>query len=165
MVRPNLLTQEGKEMAAKKKAASVGAGAVAAGKAAKDNAYVQRLIEDDDLRDNLRTAYDSARKAYDRMSNGKGPQAALNDKKTQKELREAATSLREAADSLRSAKKSKKRRGGKLLFLLVGVGLAFALSEGLRKKALDTLFGAEEEFEYTSTTTPSESTAPAGATS
>src|SRR2546423_3584334 len=155
-------------MAAKKKAASVGAGAVAAGKAAKDNAYVQRLIEDDDLRENLRTAYDSARSAYTRMSNGKGPQAALNDKKTQKQLREAATSLKDAADSLRSAKRQ-KRRGRGLLVLIVGVGLAFALSEGLRKKALDTLFGAEEEFEYTSPTTPSNSgastTAPADATS
>jgi hypothetical protein len=158
-------------MAAKKKAASVGAGAVAAGKAAKDNAYVQRLIEDDDLRENLRTAYESARKAYGRMSNGKGPQAALNDKKTQKELREAASSLKEAADTLRSARKPKKRGRG-LLFLIVGVGLAFALSEGLRKKALDTLFGAEEEFEYTSPTTasgssssPGSSTTPAGATS
>jgi adenylosuccinate synthase len=157
-------------MAAKKKAASVGAGAVAAGKAAKDNAYVQRLIEDQDLRENLRTAYESARKAYARMSNGKGPQAALNDKKTQKELREAATRLKEAADTLRSARKPKKRGRG-VLFLVVGVGLAFALSEGLRKKALDTLFGAEEEFEYTSPTTASGSssssgsTTPAGATS
>ena len=143
-------------MAAKKKAASVGAGAVAAGKAAKDNPYIQRLIEDDDLRENLRTAYDSARNAYGRMSNGKGPSAAINDKKTQKQLREAANSLREAADSLRGAKK--RKRGGlgrKLLILGVGAGLALALSEGLRKKVLDALFGAEEEFEYTSTTTPS----------
>ena len=155
-------------MAAKKKAASVGAGAVAAGKAAKDNAYVQRLIEDEDLRANLRTAYESARAAYSRMSNGKGPSAALNDKKTQKRLREAATSLKDAADSLRAAKKP-KRRGRGLMLLFVGVGLAFVLSEGLRKKALDTLFGAEEEFEYTSPTTPASnagsSTAPAGATS
>lgn len=158
-------------MAAKKKAASVGAGAVAAGKAAKDNAYVQRLIEDDDLRDNLRTAYESARQAYARMANGKGPSAALNDKKTQKQLREAATSLRDAADALRDAKKPKKRGRG-LLVLVVGVGLAFALSEGLRKKALDALFGAEEEFEYTSPTTSTSngggstsSTAPTGATS
>ncbi|MFL5841584.1 MAG: hypothetical protein ACJ77Z_14140 [Thermoleophilaceae bacterium] len=155
-------------MAAKKKAASVGAGAVAAGKAAKDNAYVQRLIEDEDLRENLRTAYESARKAYGRMSNGKGPQAALNDKKTQKQLREAATNLKEAADTLRNTRKP-KRRGRGLVFLIVGVGLAFALSEGLRKKALDTLFGAEEEFEYTSPTTPSSSstgsTTTAGATS
>ena len=28
-----------------------------------------------------------------------------------------------------------------------------ALSEGLRNKVLDALFGAEEEFEYTSSTT------------
>jgi adenylosuccinate synthase len=139
-------------MAAKKKAASVGAGAVAAGKAAKDNAYVQRLIEDEDLRENLRAAYESARAAYGRMSNGKGPSAALNDKKTQKQLREAATSLKDAADALRDAK-AKKRRGRGLLLIVVGVGLAFVLSEGLRKKALDTLFGAEEEFEYTSPTT------------
>jgi hypothetical protein len=155
-------------MAAKKKAASVGAGAVAAGKAAKDNPYIHRLIEDDDLRENLRTAYDSARNAYARMSNGKGPSAALNDKKTQKQLREAATSLKEAADSLRSARKP-KRRGRGLLILIVGAGLALALSEGLRKKALDTLFGAEEEFEYTSPTTPTNSgsstSEPAGAKS
>ena len=155
-------------MAAKKKAASVGAGAVAAGKAAKENPYVQRLIEDDDLRDNLQTAYVSARKAFERMSNGKGPQAAISDKKTQKELRAAAASLRDAADSLKSAKKS--RGGGKgrtLLVLIVGAGLALALSEGLRKKALDMLFGAEEEFEYSSSTTPdsSSTSAPAGATS
>jgi hypothetical protein len=36
----------------------------------------------------------------------------------------------------------------------VGAGLALALSEDLRKKALDALFGAEEEFEYTASTTP-----------
>jgi hypothetical protein len=157
-------------MAAKKKAASVGAGAMAAGKAAKENPYVNRLIEDDELRTNLRTAYESARAAYGRMANGKGPTAAFNDKKTQKQLREAANSLREAADSLRAARSRPKKRGRGVVILLVGVGLAFVLSEGLRKKALDTLFGAEEEFEYTSPTTPatnagSGSTAPAGATS
>jgi adenylosuccinate synthase len=155
-------------MASKKKqAAKAGAGAVAAGKAARSNPYVQRLVEDDQLRDNLRTAYESARKAYERMSNGKGPvKAVTEDKKTQKELKEAATSLREAADTLRGAKKKKKRRrGGRILFLLVGVGAALALSEGLRKKLLDALFGAEEEFEYSSTTTSSGSSAqPAGAT-
>jgi adenylosuccinate synthase len=151
----------------KKKAAKAGAGAVAAGKAARNNPYVQRLVEDDQLRDNLRTAYESARKAYERMANGKGPAKALmDDKKTQKELKEAATSLREAADTLRGAKKKKKRRrGGKILLLVVGAGVALALSEGLRKKVLDALFGAEEEFEYSSTTTSSGSSAqPAGAT-
>ena len=151
----------------KKKAAKAGAGAIGAAQAARNNPYVQRLVEDEELRDNLRTAYDSARKAYSRMSNGKGPaKALLDDKKTQKELKEAASSLKEAADSLRGSKK-KKSGGGlgrKLLILAVGAGVALALSEGLRKKVLDTLFGAEEEFEYTSTTTPSSTGTPVGTT-
>ena len=38
-------------------------------------------------------------------------------------------------------------------WLVVGAWLlVLAVSEGLRKKVLDALFGAEEEFEYTSTT-------------
>jgi hypothetical protein len=143
----------------KKKAASGAAGAVAAGKAAANNPYVQRLIEDEDLRENLRNAFESARKAYERMSNGKGPaKALLDDKKTQKELQQAATNLKEAAESLRGTKKvRKRRRGGVILLALVGAGAALALSEGLRKKVLDALFGAEEEFEYTSTTSPTNS--------
>lgn len=46
--------------------------------------------------------------------------------------------------------KRKKRRGRKLIFLLVvgGAG-ALVLSEDLRNKALDALFGSEEQFNYT----------------
>ena len=142
-------------MAAKKKAAKAGAGAVAAGKAARSNAYVQRIVEDEDLRDDIRTAWVSARKAYSRM-NGKGPAAVVDDKKVQKDLKEAASSLRDAANTLRGAKKRKRRSFSRLLLVgLVGAGLALALSEGLRKKVLDALFGAEEEFEYSGSTTPS----------
>jgi adenylosuccinate synthase len=140
-------------MAAKKKAAKAGAGAYAAGKAVRSNEYVQRLVEDQELRENLRSAFVSAKKAYSRV-NGKGPAKALDDKKVQRELKEAASSLKEAADSLRGQKKKKRGKGRLLLIGLVGAGLALALSEGLRKKALDALFGAEEEFEYTASTTP-----------
>jgi adenylosuccinate synthase len=159
-------------MASKKtQATKAGAGAIAAGKAVKDNPYVQRIVEDEELRENVRTAFESARKAYGRMSNGKGPVKAITeDKKTQKQLREAATSLREAADSLKDAKKGKKKRkrGRGLMLLLVGAGLAIALNEGLRSKVLDLLFGSEEEFEYSSTTSPEQSStnaAPVGSTS
>ncbi len=143
-------------MASKNKAAKAGAGAYAAGKAVRSNTYVQRLVEDDELRDNLRNAFDSARKAYARMSNGKGPvKAVAENKKVQKDLREAATSLKDAAESLRDGKKKKKHRKGRLLLIaIIGGGIALAASEGLRKKVLDALFGAEEEFEYTASTTP-----------
>jgi hypothetical protein len=155
----------------KKRSAKAGAGAVAAGQAVRDNPYVQRLIEDEELRENLRTAFESARKVYGRMSNGKGPVKSLTeDKKTQKQLREAAASLNDAAKSLRGAKPSsrKRRRRSGLLLLLIGAGLALALSESLRSKVLDALFGSEEEFEYSSTTTPEPSAtnaAPVGSTS
>jgi len=147
-------------MAAKKKAAKAGAGAVAAGRAVSDSKYVQRLIDDPDLRDELRTAVDSARKAYGRM-NGKAPGKALEDRKVQKELKAAAASLKSATESLRSPRKRKRGAFGKLLgAAVVGGVLALALSEDLRKKALDALFGAEEEFEYTATTTPNGAGAP-----
>jgi adenylosuccinate synthase len=140
-------------MPAKKKAAKAGAGAYAAGKAVRSNEYVQRLVDDPELRENLRNAFVSAKKAYARV-NGKGPAKALESKKVQKELKEAAASLKEAADSLRGQKKRKRRKGRVLFIGLVGAGLALALSEGLRKKVLDALFGAEEEFEYSGSTTP-----------
>jgi len=141
-------------MAAKKKAAKAGTGAVAAGQAARNNAYVQRLVEDDELRENLRTAYASARSAYGRMD-GKTPQKALDNKKVQKDLKQAATSLKDAADALRDQKKKKRGRGKGLIGVVIVGGIAaLVASEGLRKKVLDALFGAEEEFEYTSTTTP-----------
>jgi hypothetical protein len=143
-------------MAAKKKAAQAGAGAFAAGKAVRDNPYVRRVMEDPELRENLTSAFDSARKAYTRMSNGKGGpvKAVTEDKKVQRELKETASSLKEAADQLRGQKKKKRGIGRLLLVAVIGAGLALALSEGLRKKVLDTLFGAEEEFEYTASTTP-----------
>lgn len=152
-------------MAAKKKAAKAGKGAFAAGKAAKSNPYLHRLAEDEDLRENLKNAFESARTAIDRIG-GKGAATALiDDKKTRNELKEAAHSLREAADTLRGAKKKKKarRRGSFLIVALVGGGLALALNEDLRKRALDMLFGAEEEFEYTPSTASGD--AGAGSTS
>lgn len=53
------------------------------------------------------------------------------------------------AEASEKPKRRKKRRGRKLLFLLVvgGAG-ALVLSEDVRNKALDALFGSEEEFEY-----------------
>ena len=116
---------------------------------------MQRLIEDDELRDSLRDAFEAARGAYGRATgNGKGAvKAVTSDKKVQKDLRAAAESLRDASEQLRAPRKRKKSRLGRLiLFGLVAAGIALVLSEDARKTVLDALFGAEEEFEYTSTT-------------
>ncbi len=141
-------------MAKKTKAAKAGVGTAAA----TATPYVQRLVQDEDLRENLRTAFESGRTAYGRLNNGKGPaKALLDDKKLQKELKNAADSLRDASEALREGPKKKKRKGGLgrlILLSLVGGGVALAASSDLRNKVLDLLFGAEEEFDYTSTTTP-----------
>jgi len=146
---------------AKNKAASA-ASAVAA---AKDNPYVQRIVADDELRDNVRVALESAKSAYERLSNGKAPtKAIMDDKKLHKDLKAAAEALRDAGNALREAPKKKKRRGGfgrKLMILFVGAGVALAVSGDLRSKVLDALFGKEEEFDYTSTTSPATSAPPA----
>jgi hypothetical protein len=122
--------------------------------AARENPYVQRLIEDEELRDSLRNAFEAARGAYSRATgNGKGAvKAVTSDRKVQKDLRSAAESLREASEQLRAPKRRKSRLGRLILLGLVGAAIALVLSEDARKTVLDALFGAEEEFEYTSTT-------------
>ena len=139
-------------MAARHRAAKASDAAKAAG----SNPYVQRIIQDSELRNNIRDAYEHTRSAYARLANGKGPsKALLEDKKLQRDLRDATISLREVGTALKEGPKRRKRRmGRRLLILAIGAGLALALSEGLRKKVLDALFGAEEEFDYSSTTTP-----------
>ena len=132
----------------------------------KANPYVQRLVEDPELRDNITTALDSSKAAYSRLLSAKAPhKAVLEDKKLHKELSHAAGAARDAAmafnDAPKHAKPRKKRRGRGLLFLLVAAGIALAVSEGLRSKVLDALFGAEEEFEYTPPAPPSADAPPA----
>jgi hypothetical protein len=122
---------------------------------ARENPYVQRLIEDDELRDSLRDAFEAAKDAYGRATgNGKGAvKAVTSDKKVQKDLRDAAENFRDAAERLREPKRKRKGGIGKLLVIaVVGAVIALAVSEDARKTVLDALFGAEEEFEYTSTT-------------
>jgi len=150
-------------MAAKKKAASAGATIWAL----RESPALRRFLEDPELRENIAQAYSSTRRAYGRLD-GKGAGKQLfDDKKLQKDLSKAAESIRDASSALREG--PKKKRGGfglgrLLLLTIVGAAVALGVSEGLRKKVLDALFGAEEEFEYTPTTPASSAGASAGTT-
>src|SRR5262245_21259120 len=120
-------------MAAKKKAAKAGAAAIAV----KNSPYVQRLVEDEELRANIAQAYDSARSAANRFQNGKSPtKAVFDDKKLQRDIRELANSLRDANVALREGPQRKRRGGiGKLLIVgLIGEGLELAVSGGFCKE-------------------------------
>lgn len=140
-------------MATKTKATQTAGRAADLYATARENQYVQRLVEDDELRESLRDAFEAARGAYTRAAGkGKSPlKAATSDKKVQKDLREAAESLRVASERLQNPPRKRKRRLRKLVLLAIaGAALALILSEDARQAVLDALFGAEEEFEYTS---------------
>ena len=144
-------------MAARTKQAKKAASAAAA----TTSPWVQRLAEDEDLRDNFRVAFEAAKDAYERISDGKSPRELVDDKKLQKDIKQAAGALKDAGSALKDGPQKRKQKSGgvgrKLLVLMIGGAIALALSESLRAKVLDVLFGKEEEFDYGSTapsTTP-----------
>ena len=74
-----------------------------------------------------------------------------SDKKVQKDLRTAAESLREASERLRAPKKREEPPRPPHPLRPGRPAIALVVSEDARKTVLDALFGAEEEFEYTTT--------------
>jgi hypothetical protein len=133
---------------------------------AKANPYIQRLIDDAKLRENVQKAIESTKRAYERLANGKAPhKALLEDKKLQSDLRSALVAARDATLALSDAPKQRARKGMRLgrKLMIAGLGGALALvgSEKLRSKVLDTLFGKEEEFEYTPPPPPAPAEQPA----
>jgi hypothetical protein len=121
---------------------------------AKSNPYIQRLIEDASLRDNVKAALDSTKNLYERLTDGKTSAKTLfEDKKVQSELRKTVEAVRDVTTALTEAPKERARKGfgfgRKVMIAGLGGALALVGSEKLRSKVLDVLFGAEEEFEYT----------------
>jgi hypothetical protein len=151
-------------MASKSKKAKAVLNATDVAKLAKSNPYLQRLIDDAKLRDNVQKAVGSSKSAYARFNNGKAPRQLLEDKKLQNDLSEALSALRDASLALSEAPKRRVRKGRRLgrriVVIGLGGGLALVGSEKIRSKVLDTLFGKEEEFQYSppSTSSPSQAT-------
>lgn len=121
---------------------------------AKGNPYIQRLIEDAGLRENVHTAIEASRSAYDRLANGKSPAKSLmEDKKLQADLSTAIDAIRDATAALTDAPKRRARKARTVIRVVLLAGVAgaggVAANEKLRSKVLDKLFGSEEEFQYT----------------
>src|SRR5256885_9146160 len=66
--------------------------------------YVQRAIQDEELRDNLRSAFATARDVYDELIGGRGVRGVASkvasDKDLQDQLRSAIEDLRSTPDSI-----------------------------------------------------------------
>lgn len=115
--------------------------------------YLERALTDEELRVNVRNAWDSARDVYNELLGGRGaiPVATrvATDKEIQDRLKEAIDELREAADRVQG----KKDHGGRntlLLFTGIALGVLFNPVTGpqTRKWLSDRLFGPTDEFTY-----------------
>jgi hypothetical protein len=103
--------------------------------------YVQQLVEDEYVQQQLRTAAARLREAYGRASRKRGK--AAEDKKFYDNLRDAVTSTRRAALALQRRQPEPKRRGRKLLLVAVAGGGAVVILRGPARKKLQSAFSKE----------------------
>lgn len=121
---------------------------------AKDSDLVHKLLDDPNVRQQASKALQSLQ---NRAEDIQKTQQKIS-KKAEKKLKKAEKKQAELAEQIEAAKpaeKPKKKRHPvrKLLFVAtLGAVVALVVSEDARKAVLDGLFGAEEEFEYTSST-------------
>src|SRR5437868_6978266 len=90
--------------------------------------YVERALNDEEIRENLKKAYQAARGLLD-LAGKKGParlaKGVVDDKHVKKNLQTVVEELRNAVNRIEG--RERKRRSGKLL-LLVGAGAAALLN-------------------------------------
>jgi hypothetical protein len=115
--------------------------------------YLDRAIHDENLRDDIRNAFESARTVYNELVGGRGvvPLASrvATDKDIQKELKSAIDDLRSAANRVQG-KEDHGARNSTLLLAGIALGILFnpLTGPGTRKFISDRLLGGGDDFTY-----------------
>jgi hypothetical protein len=115
--------------------------------------YVRRAIQDEELRDDLRSAFATARGVYDELIGGRGVSGVAgrvaSDKDIQDQLRSAIEDLRSAADRIQG-REEHRARNTSLLLAGIALGILFNPMTGpeTRRWLKDKIFGEDEEFGY-----------------
>jgi hypothetical protein len=116
--------------------------------------YVERALTDQELRENVRNAYESARAIYDELIANRGvtgvAKRVASDKDIQDELRSAVIELRTAADRVRGRTEKERKGHPVLLFLGIGLALVFNPFTGpqIRKWISERVVGETDGFTY-----------------
>jgi hypothetical protein len=114
---------------------------------------VKRAIQDEELRDNLKSAFATARDVYDELVGNRGVTGVAtrvaSDKDIQDQLRSAIQDLRSAADRIQG-NDSHKGRNSTMLLAGIALGILFNPMTGpeTRRWLKDRIFGEDEEFGY-----------------
>lgn len=115
--------------------------------------YVDRALHDEELRESVRNAYESARTVYNELIGRRGVTGfatrIATDKDIQDELRSTIAELRKAADRVQG-REEHKSRNGTLLFVGIVLGVLFNPVTGgaTRKWLSDRLLGGGGDFTY-----------------
>jgi hypothetical protein len=115
--------------------------------------YVTRALQDEELRENLRSAFATARDVYDELLGNRGVTGiatkVASDEDIQEQLRSAIQDLRKAADRVQG-QESHKSRNSTLLLAGILLGILFNPLTGpeTRRWLKDRIFGEDEEFGY-----------------
>jgi len=121
--------------------------------------YVERALRDQELRDNIRNAYSSARVVYEQLGSRRNVSDAASrlaaDKDIQFELRNAIEELRSAANRVQRVRHDDDEPGfaarhSLLLFLGITIGILLNPLTGppLRRALARKLFGSGDGFVY-----------------
>lgn len=117
--------------------------------------YVKRAIQDEELRESIRSAYATARSVYDELIGGRSMTVAATrvagDKEIQEQLRSAIEDLRSAAERIKGEEEgSKKGFNGSLLLIGIALGVLFNPVTGpdTRRWLKGKIFGEDEDFGY-----------------
>jgi hypothetical protein len=102
--------------------------------------FVNRVKDDDQLRDHAKKTLDSAKTIYIKVQ-ADGPRKAATNKAVTDEVMKAASELRLTAERLTG---KTRRKSHKLRTLVIGAVIAGAAAVGLKK----ILNRDEDEFEY-----------------
>jgi hypothetical protein len=128
--------------------------------------YVERAVKDEEIRKNVRDAFDAARDVYNELMGPRGTVSlaarVANDEDIQDNLRRAVDDLRKAANRMQG-QKDHSSRNATLLFVGIVIGILFNPVTGpaTRNWLKGLVGGADEDFTYqgnnSGTTTPTTS--------